>query len=58
MFERSIEDVGKYKKTYAIILAQLRENKEKIEHEYREKLEHVNKYKERLIHEWKRQSND
>lgn len=38
MFERSIEDIGKYKKTYAIILAQLKENKEKIEQEYREKV--------------------
>lgn len=37
---------------------QLKENKDKIEDEYREKVEQVKKYKERLIHDWKRQSNE
>ncbi len=58
MYGKSIEDIAKYKKTYAIILAQLKQNREKIEDEYREKVEQVKKFKERLIHDWKRQSNE
>ena len=42
---KSIDDIAKYKKTYAIILAQLKENRQKIDDEYRQKVDQVKKYK-------------